>query len=208
MLREDGRLRTWFVATDFADGTGLHTLHETSSRDGVHWSSPSRPQLDNVYAPTILQENGSYRMWFTDVAVDPWKTRHARSADGKRWSVTAQPVMTLGQDWESGRLFYPTVLKVDGTYLMWNGSYWAGHRQKTAIGFAVSRDGLRWYKHPRNPVLRPDSNRFWESHYTTSQSVIRLKDGSWRIWYATRKAPPFVNKYFAIGTARWSGPDE
>jgi hypothetical protein len=26
------------------------------------------------------------------------------------------------------------------------------------------------------------------------------------MWYASRKQPPFVNKYFAINTARWAGP--
>jgi hypothetical protein len=34
-----------------------------------------------------------------------------------------------------------------------------------------------------------------------------VKDGPHcGIWYATRKAPPFVNKNFAIGTARWDAP--
>jgi len=88
---------------------------------------------------------------------------------------------------------------------MWYGSYWAGHKQMTAIGFAVSDDGFNWEKNPNNPVFRPNPTRPWESHYTTSQSVLRLSDGSFRIWYAARKAPPHINKYFAIGTAKWSG---
>jgi hypothetical protein len=33
-----------------------------------------------------------------------------------------------------------------------------------------------------------------------------LPDGSFRYWYASRKAPPFLNLYFAINTARWTGP--
>jgi hypothetical protein len=33
-----------------------------------------------------------------------------------------------------------------------------------------------------------------------------LADGSFRYWYASRKAPPFLNLYFAINTARWTGP--
>jgi hypothetical protein len=32
---------------------------------------------------------------------------------------------------------------------------------------------------------------------------MRLDDGSFRIWYASRRKPPFVNKYFAINTAVW-----
>jgi hypothetical protein len=95
------------------------------------------------------------------------------------------------------------VLKAEGVYVMWYGSYWSAEENKTALGCAASIDGIRWFKNPHNPVFRPDPSRPWESHYTTSQSVMRLDDGSWRIWYATRKAPPFENKYFAIGTARW-----
>jgi hypothetical protein len=206
VLREEGRLRLWFAATHFAAKTGAHTLHETSSKDGLRWSRPSEAQLRDVYAPTILKEDGTYRMWYTDVSSEPWRFRYAEGRDGRRWTVRSQPVMIIDQRWESGRLFYPTVLRADGVYVMWYGSYWSGHPNKTAIGVAVSKDGLAWQKNPHNPVLRPDPSRPWESHYTTSQSVLRLTDGTWRIWYATRKTPPFRNTYFAMCTASWPGP--
>jgi hypothetical protein len=35
---------------------------------------------------------------------------------------------------------------------------------------------------------------------------MRLPDGSLRMWYASRKKPPFLNKYFAINTALWKTP--
>lgn len=208
LLREDGRLRMWLSSTHFAGDSGLHTLHETTSADGLEWSQPSEVQLEHVYAPTILKDGDVYRMWYTDVSAEPWKFRHAQSRDGRSWQVTKEPVLEVDQKWERGRLFYPCVLKADGVYLMWYGSYWSAHSHKTAIGFAASSDGLAWHKSPHNPVLRPAPNRPWESHYNTSQSVMRLPDGSFRIWYASRKKPPFVNKYFAIATARWGGPGE
>ncbi len=204
--REHGRLRMWFSSTWFAGGGGEHTLHETSSEDGVRWEEPSTALLRGAYAPTVLATDGGYRMWYTDVERDPWVIRHASSPDGRRWDVTATPVLVIDQEWERDRLFYPAVLEVDGVFLMWYGSYWSARPRTTAIGFAVSRDGIRWRKHPGNPVLRPDPDRSWESHYVTSHSVIRLPGGGFRIWYASRKAPPFLNKYFAITTARWDGP--
>ncbi len=206
VVRESGRLRMWFSSTHFAGGTGLHTLHETTSADGVTWSNPSPALLENVYAPTILKEDDAYRMWYVDVSANPWIIRLATSGDGRDWLVHPQPVLSVDQSWEKSRLFYPAVLKADGVYLMWYGSYWSAERQKTALGLAVSSDGIIWHKHPGNPVLRPDPHRPWESHYTTSQSVLRLEDGSFRIWYASRKKPPFLNKYFAINTAVWRGP--
>lgn len=205
-LREDGKLRMWFSSADFPAGGGLHTLHETTSRDGLSWSLPSPPQLENVYAPTIIREDTRYRVWYTDVSADPWCFRHAESSDGRAWRVTPEPVLRVDQDWEHGTLFYPTVLVADGVYVLWYGAYWGTDgRSKTALGVAVSDDGIRWTKSPHNPVFTPDESRPWESHYTTSQSVLRLSDGSFRIWYATRTKPPFVHKYFAIGTARWTG---
>lgn len=208
VLRENGMLRMWFSSTDFAGGTGKHTLHETSSRDGLSWAAPSPALLEGVYAPSVLREKGRYRMWFTDVSRSPWVISLAESRDGKTWKVTSRGVLRVDQRWEKGRLFYPAVLKADGVYLMWYGSYQSAQPNKTALGFAVSRDGVHWHKHLRNPVFRPDPKRPWESHYTTSQSVLRLPGGGFRMWYASRKKPPFVNKYFAIGTAKWSGPQK
>lgn len=202
-LRENGRLRMWFSSTAFQDKSGVHTLHEATSVDGLTWSEPSDALLKHVYAPTILRDGSGYRMWYVDVQKSPWILRHADSEDGRRWRVSPTPCLTLDQDWERTRLFYPTVLKVDGVYLMWYGSYWKQRSNATATGFAVSLDGLKWRKHPGNPVLRPAADREWESHYVTSQSVLRLPDGSFRIWYASRRKPPFVNKYFALNTAIW-----
>ncbi|MCA9039828.1 MAG: hypothetical protein KDA65_05710 [Planctomycetaceae bacterium] len=207
-IREDGKLRMWFSSTNFTDPSGYHGLYESTSVDGITWSEPEGPLLDNLYAPTIIREGDHYRLWYTDVSQEPWCFRTAVSADGQAWDVYPEPILEVAATWEKGRLFYPYVMKVKDVYLMWYGSYWSEHPSKTAIGMAASFDGIEWHRNPHNPVLRPDPERPWESHYTTSQSVIRNADGSFRIWYASRKKPPFVNKYFAIGTATWSGPGE
>jgi predicted GH43/DUF377 family glycosyl hydrolase len=182
-------------------------LRESHSGNGIQWDQPSPVLLEHAYCPTILKADAGYEMWFSDVSRRPWVIRHATSVDGRKWQVEQRPVLYLSQDWEAEVLVYPTVLKVNGDYLMWYGSYdRAIRRETTAIGFAVSRDGRRWYKHPDNPVFRPDPARPWESNYVGSGCVLRLSDGSFRYWYASRKAPPFLNLYFAINTARWAGP--
>jgi len=204
-LFEEGVLRMWFSATHFA-GETVHTLHETGSKDGLTWQDPSDALFENVYAPSVLKEGKTYKMWFADVSQDPWVLRYGESRDGTSWRVDEAPVMVLDQKWEKDRLFYPTVLRHAGFYLMWYGSYWADRPQSTAIGFALSRDGRNWVKSETNPVLFPDPTRPWESHYATSQSAMVMEDGSFRMWYASRKEPPFLNKYFAINQASWAGP--
>jgi len=204
--REDGKLRMWFSSARLDGGGGKHKLHDATSADGVTWTEPSPPMLENCYAPTVVKVGDRYNLWYTDVVKRPWKYRHASSADGRTWDVTSEPIMELGQAWENEILVYPTVIHVDGVYLMWYGSYTTSRRQETAIGFAASTDGIDWHRHPQNPVLSPDPKRAWESNYVGNQSVIRLPDGSFRIWYASRKKPPFLNLYFAINTAVWTGP--
>lgn len=205
-LRENGKLRMW-VSSARLGKSPLHTLHETTSDDGIHWAALSSPMAENVYCPTVLKTERGYEMWFSDVSKRPWLIRHAVSSDGTKWAIDERPVLQLNQPWEVEILVYPTVLKIDGVYLMWYGSYYSAvRRQTTAIGFAASIDGVTWHKHPQNPVIVPDVDRPWESNYVGSGCVMRLADGSFRYWYASRTKPPFVNLYFAINTASWGGP--
>jgi predicted GH43/DUF377 family glycosyl hydrolase len=204
--REDGRMRMWFSSAALDVGGPGHCIRETSSPDGVRWSQPSSVQLERAYAPAVVRTQRGYEMWYTEPGKYPWRMRHARSDDGRRWTVTDRPVLEETQDWEHYVMIYPAVTWFDGVYVMWYASYMHENRQTTAIGFAASVDGITWHKHPDNPVLRPDPRRSWESHYVSSHSVIRLPDGGFRMWYASRKEPPFTNLYFALNTARWSGP--
>lgn len=207
VFRENGRLRLWYSSCWLNHDT-RHTLHESSSLDGTSWSPPSRELLEGVYAPTLIKDGAVYKLWYTDVSARPWSIRYAESRDGTNWKPAAEPSLRLDQAWEHKNLFYPAVVKTGEVYLMWYGSWVNGAPElMTALGFAVSLDGLTWHKHPQNPVFRSAPEREWESHYVTGgETVMRLPDGSYRLWYATRKKPPFVNLYYAIGTARWNGP--
>lgn len=206
ILRENGKLRMWLSSTTFGKGVP-HTLHETTSSDGIHWTQPSPPLLEHVYCPSVLKAPTGYQMWFADVRRRPWVVRHATSDDGTNWKLTERPVLGLSQEWEAEILVYPTVMQIEGVYLMWYGSYdRAVRRETTAIGFAVSLDGINWTKHPQNPVIRPDAAHEWEANYVGNGNALRMADGSFRYWYAGRTKPPFRNLYRAIGSVRWDGP--
>jgi hypothetical protein len=196
----------WFSSATLGGGGRAQSIQQSFSRDGVEWDEASAVLLERAYAPSVIKTEHGYEMWYTEPGKYPWLMRHARSNDGHKWSVTEAPVLQLSQPWEHFLQIYPSVMKIDGVYLMWYASYLHENRETTAIGFAASVDGTTWHKHPQNPVLRPDPSRPWESHYVSSHSVMRLPDGSFRIWYASRKEPPFLNLYFALNTARWSGP--
>lgn len=202
--REHGKLRMYFAAVDFPRGTYAHDLYETMSADGVRWAQPTLV-MKNAYAPCVIKEGRKYRMWYTCIDRHPWFTTYAESADGTHWEKTDHRCIVMDQAWEVKDQVYPAVIKVQGVYLMMYGCYWRDDKH-TALGFAVSRDGLAWTKHTGNPVFRPEPAHDWESHFTTSQTLMRLPDGSFRLWYAGRRQPPWSNLYFAIGTAHWAGP--
>jgi len=204
-IREHGMLRMWYASAHLG-GDRVHTIHDVTSSDGVAWSEPSPPLIKNGYCPSVVKTNEGYQIWYTDVTKFPWLIRYGESKDGRKWDIADGAVITIDQPWEHDIVIYPTVIKTGGVYCMWYGSYTDKSHDFTSLGFAVSEDGRNWHKHPQNPVLKYDPDRPWESNYVTSDSVMRLPDGSFRIWYASRKAPPFRNLYFALNTARWNGP--
>jgi predicted GH43/DUF377 family glycosyl hydrolase len=204
VCREDGKLRMYFAAVDFPDGKYKHILYETRSTDGIQWDKPT-PVMENAYAPCVIKENGKYRMWYTWIDKHPWHSNHAHSDDGTHWTITEKPCIVMDQKWEKKDQVYPMVIKADDVYIMLYGCYW-NDPDHTALGFAASADGYTWKKNPSNPDFRPEPKHDWESNFTTSQTLMRLPDGSFRVWYAGRRQPPWSNLYFAIGTARWSGP--
>ncbi len=216
--RENGKLRMYVVAVDFT-GEEVHRLYETTSADGgLTWAPLGGPLMENVYAPSLLRTRGGYRMWYVDASAEPWSIRLAESDDGTHWTpADPGPVLLVDQAWEKERLFYPFVIHDRGRYLMWYGSYWSQRDDTTAIGLALSDDGIHWHKYADNPIIRPDPRRPFESNYCTSHTVlpncIECKSTGlvwrnrcmvccgYRIWYATRNEQTRRHKYFAIGTA-------
>ncbi len=205
VLREQEKMRMWFTSAGMGGGQP-HAVQQSISSDGIEWTDVSPIQISRAYAPSVVKTDGGYEMWYTQPGAYPWNIRHAKSSDGDSWTLTDKPVLEVSQPWEHDLQIYPCVLRVDGIYLMWYASYLQKNHETTGIGFAASTDGVNWHKHSGNPVLRPDPSRPWESHYVSSHSVMQLDDGSFRIWYASRKQPPFLNLYFALNTARWTRP--
>lgn len=211
VLRENGKLVMYYTAADMP-GDYKHHIYRSTSDDGFAWSAPSGILLENAYAPYLIKEGDTYKMWFVDVSKRPWVLKYAESGDGLKWTAEKEPcAVPLEQKWERGdHLVYPSVFKADGIYILLYGSVFNAP-QFTAIGLAVSEDGKKWTKFEGNPVFQPEPKHEWESNFTTSQTIMRLPDGSYRLWYATRKKPDLAaaewsNMYYAIGTARWQGP--
>jgi len=192
-----GRYGTCFDVAVMREGPGYRmwlswrpkkSIALVESADGIHWSEPPEIVLgpdaqsgweEEVNRPVVLKRDGTYRMWYTGQARGRSAIGYATSRDGRVWQrVQKAPVLTAEVPWEGVAVMCPHVLWDQQTeqYCMW---YSAGEQyEPDAIGYATSRDGLRWDKDRSNPVFRPDSSYPWEKAKVTAVQVQRVGD-----WY-------------------------
>lgn len=105
----------------------------------------------------------------------------ARSADGVVWS---EPVRCLEADPESGwedTVNRASVWFKDGTYHMW---YTGQARGFSKIGYATSRDGVRFVRASKGPVMRSE---YPHEGFSVMNPYVRWDNarGRWRMWYAS-----------------------
>lgn len=112
-----------------------------------------------VCCATVVQEGGTVRAWYAgkSAAGAPWRIGLAESTDGIAFDKhPSNPVLREGPAgaFDEDGVAAPSVLAARGLYRMWYEA--RGFFGATSIGYAVSVDGVRWFKYPGNPVIRPD----------------------------------------------------
>jgi len=131
--------------------------------------------LGTCFDVIVSGEAGRLRMDFS------WRPRKALAVvfggDGIRWG---EPVITLGANPASGwedEVNRNCVLKTGGMYRMW---YTGQAQGKSRIGYAESRDGLR-FERRSEPVLTPEDP--FEKDSVMNPCVL-YEQGAYRMWYA------------------------
>ncbi|GIW08824.1 MAG: hypothetical protein KatS3mg060_3629 [Dehalococcoidia bacterium] len=166
-----------------------------------------------VSCPVVLVEDGRYRMWYygrdREFPGNPGpgspfgRTGLAESADGLHWERVPGPgyrgsVLDPSEDpdrFDSAFLGGSSIVRTDHGYRL----YYLGARRQPlgergsdldvviSIGLAESPDGLRFRKIDgeagRGAVLSPAMPGGWGEHSTNLPRVLRLSDGSWRMYY-------------------------
>ena len=184
----------------------------TESADGISWSKPEiilSPKEtkehweDDLNRPVVLRRGGRYYMWYTgqDIPGAPegksWLFM-AGSEDGVSWErKSGAPVLTAEEGWEKAAVMNPHVLwdEEEQLFKLW---YSAGEQyEPNAIGYAESKDGFKWKKHPSNPIFTADTERAWERHKVAGCQVIR-ENGRYIMFYIGYRDEHFAQ----IGIAR------
>ncbi|SPE58689.1 conserved exported hypothetical protein [Verrucomicrobia bacterium] len=127
----------------------------------------------------VLRESDSYRMWVS------WRPRQSvalvESKDGFHWSEPPQIVLGPRRDtgWEND-INRPVVLKRADGYHIW---YTGQARDRSAIGYATSPDGVVWERRSDKPVLAADQP--WEKEAVMCPHVLWDPAAKlFRMWYS------------------------
>lgn len=145
--------------------------------------SPENPVMGGKHGTcfdvSVLKEGPTYRMWLS------WRPKQSvalvESNDGIHWSEPPKIVLSPRHEtgWEQD-INRPIVLKKADGYHMWYTGQANGH---SAIGYAISSDGITWKRMSDQPVLRPDTP--WEKVAVMNPHVIwDSTSNSYRMWYS------------------------
>jgi predicted GH43/DUF377 family glycosyl hydrolase len=175
VLAAEGRYRMWFSWRPH------HGIGYAESSDGLHWhvaggvvlGPDEESPVEGLEGtrPFVLDEGGTYTMWYAGHSASRGVICRATSTDGLRWDRHG-PVFEPYALWEKSSVMCPSVLRaIDGTYHMW---YGGGERyEPDAIGYAVSRDGINWTRVQDKPVLWPDARSAWERDRVAGAHVFQ-----------------------------------
>ncbi|MFO0759606.1 MAG: hypothetical protein U0359_24145 [Byssovorax sp.] len=97
--------------------------------------------------------------------------------DGRSFDRSAETVLVPEAAWEGGVIGQPSALRVGG-------EIWLYYAAAGGIGLATSADGHAFSRAPA-PVLAPDASSWDGGAVPSSPGVVRLDDGSFRMFYAT-----------------------
>jgi predicted GH43/DUF377 family glycosyl hydrolase len=120
----------------------------------------------------------------------------AVSSSGASWDRIGTVLEPLGSELATS---HPCVLEISGTFHMFYGS---DDGQRVSIALATSTDGVAWDR--RGITLAP-TGEGPDGHSVQAPCVLRLHDGSLRMWYSGLPVGDSGLAY-RICSARFPGP--
>jgi hypothetical protein len=144
--------------------------------------------------PAVLIENVKWRMWYLSgrswtrsdkMALPSYDIRYAESADGVRWVLTTQQAVTFEHPGEIAISRFCPLREPGGRFRAWysyRGNDWGYH-----IGYAQSKDGIRWTRHDDQAGITCDP-RGWEGAMVCYPYVFDTEIGRLMLYSGGRYA--------------------
>jgi len=156
VIREAGKWRMWYgSATAWMIVNGkpepCYKIKYGESADGINWSRPNKTCIEYKFEgeaiarPSIIRENGRYRMWYCSRGSINYRTDkeqsyrigYAESVDGLDWERKDEEagIERSADGWDSIMMCYPYVYQhKDKKYLFYNGNGFG----ESGVGYAES----------------------------------------------------------------------
>lgn len=146
----------------------------------------------NPRGPSVLKQDGIYKMWYTDTLDGIRSIQYATSSNGIDWQTVQTKIIVPDENedpnWPETELYNPSVIFDGTTYKMWYVSSIQGSKKFSSgearyrIQYATSSDGINWQR--SGIALSPEQNT-WEAEGIGSPMVI-YNNSSFQIWYSGR----------------------
>lgn len=174
VLYQRGIYHMWYVGWDFKER--VHQLCYAQSRDGYRWEKcplnpvvtvskePGKWDHSAIEGASVIWADGAFHMWYVGVLGSVGQVGYAVSDDGANWANRQlEPVLHNGENgsWDHEGITAISVLRQGDRYRMW---YLGSTKEQldpgkedqseiVRVGYAESKDGYTWEKHPGNPVF-------------------------------------------------------
>ncbi len=130
-----------------------------------------------IGSPDVIYERDTFKMLYAvGGADDKGRINYAFSLNGRQWFKynNASPVLDVGPSgsWDSFFLDTPTWIKDSVNYKMYYFGDTDNDPRGSAIGMAISEDGIHWHRIQSQPVLTPGNRGDWDGLYIESPEVV------------------------------------
>ncbi len=155
VLFHDGLWRMWYQSCsgwDMIDtrAESRYRIKYAESKDGIHWNLTGKicidygPDTEAITRPSVLFENGIFRMWYSYRCIDGYRTNpdkayrlgYAESNDGIIWTRKDNEI-GIGRSetgWDSQMICYSHVFQHNGRqYMLYNGNGFG----QSGLGYAM-----------------------------------------------------------------------
>ena len=202
VIKDGNTYKMWYAGDD---ATYNRIIYCTST-DGINWSNhqmvidkgsaPSNYDVHAAYAPCVIKDGSTYKMWYSGSDGTHMRIIYATSTNGTSWSNFQLAVNYNNISYDNANVSKPIVIKENSSsYKMWytgnynriiyatstNGTSWSNFQLSVDIGSEGTYDSA----HSENPyVIKEDSNlyKMWYVGHSGHKKILYTTSEDGKIW--------------------------
>lgn len=191
VLRNDqGTYEMWYTGQK-KSVWGWRIMYATSS-DGIIWQkhgvvfSKTHLGLSVAHPNVLIDDMGTYRMWFSEYDKSHWRIRYATSNDGMTWNDQGLAIdIGAPGDPDDLYVYMPSVLiEPDGTHVMFYSASDGNPYNNVEIYYATSPTGLAGSWTKQGLSLRRGEKGDPDEVQAIRPTLTRRPDGLHELWYS------------------------